>query len=561
MIETTATVKLTRNEGLKQTNPALAGSIASTLHKPELDRFSEDDYEFLKFHGIYQQDDRDLRKTGKKYIFMVRGRLPGGVVGARQYLAFDTLSALHGNNSLRITSRQGFQFHGVVKAGLGPLMKGIHEALATTLAACGDVNRNVMAPPTPGTSSVGEQVLKDAARVSNALLPQTRAYHQIWIDDVQLDLTPEEQLDVVDPLYGKTYLPRKFKIAFAIPPLNDVDVFTNCLGFVAVVEDDRLLGYTLLAGGGLGMSHGNVQTFPRLADVIGFIPPDKLIEVAKGVVTVHRDFGDRTNRKHARLKYVLEERGVEWFRAELETRVGFHLEAGRPFEFNQQGDKFGWHKQHDDRYFLGLFVQAGRISDTKETQLKSGLREIVRQFRPEIRLTPSQNLLLTNVDPAAVESITSILDRHGVRVTHQANPIRRASMACPAMPTCGLALAESERFLPDLMARIESILAELGLLDLEIVTRITGCPNGCVRPYMAELGFVGKGPGRYQIYLGGNAASSRLNRLYRDSVKDPDLAHELRLVLTRYARERQPQERFGDWCARVLWNEPEATVA
>ncbi len=561
MIERAAPVKLTRNEGLKQTHPALAGSIASTLHNPELDRFSEDDYEFLKFHGIYQQDDRDLRKTGKKYIFMVRGRLPGGVVGARQYLAFDTLSTLHGNNTLRITSRQGFQFHGVVKAGLGPLMKGIHEALATTLAACGDVNRNVMAPPTPGTSSVGEQVLKDASRVSDALLPQTRAYHQIWIEDVLLDLTPEEQLGVVDPLYGKNYLPRKFKIAFAIPPLNDVDVFTNCLGFVAVVEDDRLLGYNLLAGGGLGMSHGNVQTFPRLADVIGFISLDRLIEAAKAVVTVHRDFGDLTNRKHARLKYVLEERGVDWFRAELEKRLGFPLEAARSFEFKQQGDIFGWHKQHDDRFFLGLFVQAGRISDTKEARLKSGLREVVSQFQTEIRLTPSQNLLLANVDPAAVESITSILDRHGVRVTLQANPMRRASMACPAMPTCGLALAESERFLPELMARIESILAELGLPDLEIVTRITGCPNGCVRPYMAELGFVGKGPGRYQIYLGGNAASSRLNRLYRDSVKDPDLAHELRLVLTRYARERDPQERFGDWCARVLWNEPETSAA
>jgi sulfite reductase (NADPH) hemoprotein beta-component len=561
MIESAAQVKLSRNEGLKQTHPALAGSIASTLHNADVDRFSDDDYEFLKFHGIYQQDDRDLRKTGKKYIFMVRGRLPGGLVGAAQYLAFDDLATRHGNNSLRITSRQGFQFHGVVKTGLGPLMKGINSALATTLAACGDVNRNVMAPPTPSMNSVGERVLEDARRVSDALLPQTRAYHQIWVDDVRLDLTPEEQRDVVDPLYGKTYLPRKFKTGFAIPPLNDVDVFTNCLGFVAIVEGDRLLGYNLLAGGGLGMSHGNAQTFPRLANVIGFIPPDQLVAAAQAVLTIHRDFGDRSNRKHARLKYVIEERGADWFRTELESRLGSQLAAARPFEFTRQGDLFGWHRQHDGRSFLGLFVQAGRISDTDGYRLKSGLREVVGEFQTEVRLSPSQNLLLVNVDPGNVESITAILRRHGVEVTNQANPIRRASMACPALPTCGLALAESERFLPELMTRIEGILGELGLAEHEIIVRVTGCPNGCVRPYMAELGLVGKGPGRYQVYLGGNASSTRLNRLHRDSVKDPELVDTLRPILTRYAQERQPEERFGDWCARVLWSEPEASAA
>ena len=561
MIEPAAPVKLSRNEGLKQSHPALGGSIASTLHNTELDRFSDDDYEFLKFHGIYQQDDRDLRKTGKKYIFMIRGRLPGGLVEPSQYLAFDDLSARHGNNTLRITSRQGFQFHGVVKAGLGPMMKGIHEALATTLAACGDVNRNVMAPPTPSMSALGEQVLENARRVSEALQPATRAYHQIWVEDVELDLAPEAQQDYADPLYGRTYLPRKFKTAFAIPPLNDVDVFTNCLGFVAIAEADRLIGYNLLAGGGLGMSHGNAQTFPRLADVIGFFPHDRLVDVARGVITVHRDFGDRSNRKHARLKYVLEDRGADWFRAELESRVGFRFSPARPFQFTRQGDLFGWHKQQDGRSFLGLFVQAGRINDFNGYRLKSGLREIVKQFQPEVRLTPSQNLVLANVDPGATDPITTILEEHGVEVAHQASPVRRASMACPALPTCGLALAESERFLPDLMTRIEGVLAELGLADLEIVTRMTGCPNGCARPFMAEIGFVGKAPGRYQIYFGGNASSTRLNRLYRDSVKDPELINELRPILTRYAQERQPDERFGDWCARVLWNEPQAAKA
>jgi sulfite reductase (NADPH) hemoprotein beta-component len=558
MIDSVGNVKLTRNEGLKQAGPALAGSIASTLRDPSLERFSDDDYEFLKFHGIYQQDDRDLRKTGKKYIFMVRGRLPGGFVAPRQYLKFDELATRHGNDTLRITSRQGFQFHGVVKSGLGPLMKGIHEALATTLAACGDVNRNVMAPPTPSMSSLSDLVYADARQVSDALLPATKAYHQIWVDEVKLDLTTEAPSDYSDPLYGKTYLPRKFKTAFAIPPLNDVDVFTNCLGFVAVADGDRLAGYNLLAGGGLGMSHGNAQTFPRMADEIGFFQREQVVPVARGVLTIHRDFGDRTNRKHARLKYVLEERGVEWFRTELESRVGFRFGGVRPFEFTAQGDVFGWHSQRDGRVFLGLHVPAGRIADGSGHALKRALREVVQEFEPEIRLTPSQNLVLAGIDHGAAESITTTLRRHGIEVDRQATPIRRAAMACPALPTCGLALAESERFLPDLMSRIEGVLGELGLGEMEIVTRITGCPNGCARPFMAELGLVGKGPGKYQIYLGGNASSTRLNRLYKDSVKDPEIVGEIRPVLVRYAAERRSGERFGDWCARVLWPEQQA---
>jgi sulfite reductase (NADPH) hemoprotein beta-component len=560
MIESSEPVKLTKNESLKHAVPSLAGNIASTLHDPAVDRFTDDDYEFLKFHGIYQQDDRDLRKTGKKYIFMIRGRLPGGIVPPDQYLVFDDLATRHANDSLRITSRQGFQFHGVVKSGLGPFMKGVNDALATTLAACGDVNRNVMAPPTPATSPLVERVLADARRTSEALLPKTRAYHQIWVEGVQLDLNDAINQEFVDPLYGRTYLPRKFKTAFVIPPLNDVDVFTNCIGFVAIGEGDRLDGYNLLAGGGLGMSHGNASTFPRLADVVGFFGPDHVVEVAKAVLTIHRDFGDRTNRKHARLKYVLEERGVDWFRGELEQRVGFKFEPARPFQFTRQGDLFGWHAQSDGRHFLGLFVQAGRIRDDGECRLKSGLREVVARFRPELRLTPSQNLLLVNVGASDIEPITQILARNGVAVEHQANALRRASMACPALPTCGLALAESERYLPDLLTRLETLLQELGLADEEIIIRMTGCPNGCVRPYMAEIGFVGRAPGRYQLYLGGNESSTRLNRIYRDTVKDPEIINELRPVLTRYAAERHEGERFGDWCARVIWAETDTAA-
>jgi sulfite reductase (NADPH) hemoprotein beta-component len=552
--------QLTRNEGLKSGLPTLEGHIAPTLVDPAAERFSDDDYEFLKFHGIYQQDDRDLRKTGKKWIFMVRGRLPGGVVTAAQYLAFDDLATRLANDTLRITSRQGFQFHGVVKSGLRSLIRGINDVLATTLAACGDVNRNVMAPPTPSVSPLTDRVLGDACRVSDALLPVTPAYHQIWVEGVEV--TPKaDSPDFNDPLYGRTYLPRKFKTAFAIPPLNDTDVFTNCLGLVAIGEGDDLLGYNLLAGGGLGMSHGNAQTFPRLADVIGFFPPDKLIDVAKGVVTVHRDFGDRTNRKHARLKYVLEEHGADWFREELERRLGWQLEPARPFAFSHQGDLFGWRQQRDGRWFLGLHVLAGRIADRGEARLKSGLREVMQRFQPDMRLTPSQNLLLVGIEPGDREEISGILARHGVRVQDQASALRLASMACPALPTCGLALAESERFLPELLGRVEGLLSECGLAGEEVTLRMTGCPNGCVRPYVAEIGFVGRAPGRYQLLLGGNASSTRLNRVFRENVKEAEIVDTLRPILSRYAGERAAGERFGDWCARVLWSEAAASPA
>jgi sulfite reductase (NADPH) hemoprotein beta-component len=550
-----APAKPTHNELIKEANPTLAGTIKETLLNPAVDRFSEDDSQFLKFHGIYQQDDRDARKTGKKYMFMVRGRLPGGVVHPNLYLIFDRLARDCGNDTLRITSRQGFQFHGVVKGTLGSLMKGINEALATTLAACGDVNRNVMAPPTPSTSPLVERVHEDARLLSRALLPKTKAYHQIWVDGQELDLGND---GFVDPLYGKTYLPRKFKTAFAIPPLNDIDIFTNCLGFIAIGEGDELLGYNLIAGGGLGMSHGNEETFPRIADVIGFLSPEHVEAAAKAVVTIHRDFGDRTNRKHARLKYVLEERGVPWFREEVERRAGIKLENPRSFKFTRQGDLFGWHKQYDGKLFLGLYVETGRIKDAEGYKLKTAVREIVERFQTEVRLTPSQNLLLTNVEPTDQAAITKILADHSIPVENQATIVRRASMACPALPTCGLALAEAERLLPDLLTRIENLLAEVGLQNEEIIVRMTGCPNGCARPYMAEIGFVGKSPNKYQIYLGGNESSTRLNRVFRESVQTASIIDELRPVLSRFAKERQNGERFGDWCERVLWKEQPA---
>ena len=547
-----------KNEELKLSDPTLGGTIGETLLKPEADRFSEDDEQFLKFHGIYQQDDRDKRKTGRQYMLMIRARIPGGVVPAAQYLAFDELSRLHANDTLRITSRQSFQWHGVVKRQLGPLMRGIHDALCTTLAACGDVSRNVMAPPTPAVGPLAERVLADARLVSAALLPQTRAYHEIWVDGVPLSLAPEEKQAFEDPLYGRQYLPRKFKVAFAVPPLNDTDVFTNCLGLVAIAdqtEPTRLLGYNLLAGGGQGMSHGNKETYPRVADVLGFFPAERVVDVAKAVITAFRDFGDRTNRKHARLKYVLAERGPAWFRAEVEGRAGFALDPARPFVFERQGDLFGWHRQTDGRWFLGLYVETGRIQDTPSRRLKSALRTVIESYQPEIHLTPSQNLLLAGIPESQKDAITAILAEHGIPVECQAAAVRRASMACVALPTCGLALAEAERALPGLLDRVEGLLEELGLHDEEIIIRMTGCPNGCARPYMAEIALVGRAPGRYSLYLGGTVAGTRLNREFRASVRIEDLIYELRPVLARWKSERLPRERLGEWVERILWRE------
>jgi len=559
--ETAKEKKPTHNEEIKTAIPTLAGTLAATLADPALDRFSEDDQQFMKFHGIYQQDDRDLRKTGKKFIFMIRGRIPGGVLSPKGYLVYDDLATKYGNDTLRITSRQSFQFHGVVKTGLGPLMKKINEAMMDTLAACGDVNRNVMSPPAPVASAQHAQLLADATRVSEALMPKTPAYHSIWVEGVQLNLEDPANKDFVDPLYGRTYLPRKFKTAFALQPVNDVDILTNCLGYIAIEEGGKIIGYNLTVGGGQGRAHGNIETYPRLADVIAFVTPEQLIEVSRGVLTVHRDFGDRTDRKHARLKYVLEEKGAKWFRDELDARLGYKLADAKPFKFDRQGDAFDWGQALDGSLYLGLYVETGRIKDKDGYRLKSALRAIVEKYQAEVRLTPSQNLILANIRPADKGAITALLAEHGIPVSNQANAIRRASMACPSMPTCGLGLAESERYMPTLLTRIEESLGELGLADEEIIIRMTGCPNGCVRPYMAEIGFVGKGPGRYQLWLGGNQNCTRLNKVYRDLIKDPDIITELQPLFARWKDERiAGTEAFGDWVARVLWNEAPAPV-
>ncbi len=556
-----APAPVSHNEILKQNDSTLAGRIAATLADSSVDRFSEDDQQFTKFHGIYQQDDRDLRKTAKKYIMMIRSRIPGGVMTSQQWLTFDDLATTYGNNTLRVTTRQCIQFHGVVKSGLGPLVKRINECLLSTLAACGDVNRNVTASPTPAYTKAREQVYADALRTAYAVAPKTRAYHAIWIDNVQLDLDDLANKDFVDPLYGRTYLPRKFKISFVVPPVNDMDVFTNDLGFIAIVENDRVVGYNVAVGGGMGRSHGNVQTFPRLADVIGFVAPENIIEVAKAVLTMHRDFGDRVNRKHARFKYVVEERGTAWTYDEINRRAGNVLSGVRRYEFTTTGDIYGWHRAVDGSQFLTLFVETGRVKDVDGHAQKTALREVAQKFpHVEFRLSANQNVIIANVPDSDRAGITALLASHGVKVDRQASVLHAASMACPALPTCGLALAESERMLPGLIDRIEKLGGEVGLGGEEIIIRSTGCPNGCARPYMAEIAFVGKAPGRYQLWLGGNASGTRLNRVFKDTVKDPEIEAELRPLLTRWKNERLPGERFGDFSARVLWPEQAAAA-
>ncbi len=541
-------VKVTHNEVIKAAIPTLAGNIAATMVSGA-DQFSADDQQFIKFHGIYQQDDRDLRKTQKKFIMMIRGRIPGGVMTPAQWITFDDLATRYGNDTLRITTRQSIQFHGVVMAGLGPLVKRINESLLSTLAACGDVNRNVTASPTPVQIPARAEMMEDCHRVVAALAPKTKAYHSIWIDGVQLKLDDAENKDFVDPLYGKTYLPRKFKTAFVLPPVNDMDVFTNDLGFIAIVENGKLVGYNLCVGGGMGRSHGNEATYPRLASIVGYFPKAHVVEVAKAVLTIHRDFGDRTDRKHARLKYVVEERGVDFIRDEVNQRAGIKLEPARDYRFTTTGDVYGWNKALDGSWFLTLFVETGRVKGGQ----KVALRRVAEKFgNIEFRLTGNQNVLVANVSESDKAAITALLAEYGVKTELQATVLHAAALACPALPTCGLALAESERMLPGLVNRIEKLCAETGLSGEEIIIRSTGCPNGCARPYMAEMAFVGKAPGRYQLWLGGNASGTRLNRLFKDIVKEADLETELRPLLTRFAQDRNEGERFGDWCDRSL---------
>jgi len=558
-----STKPLSGNEGIKAASNFLRGTIAQDLLDTSTGAIGEDNNQLTKFHGLYLQDDRDLRKERTKlkqekaFGFMLRVRLPGGQCTPQQWLLLDEVADKLANHSIRLTTRQTFQFHGVLKGNLRPLIKELNKVLLDSIAACGDVNRNVMAAPNPERSVVHQLVHGHARAWSQYALPHTQAYHEIWIDD-QLVAGGEPE---VEPLYGPTYLPRKFKVGFAIPPSNDIDVFSQDLGFIAIVENNQLVGYNVVVGGGQGMSHGNAETYPRLGDLLGFITPDQLIALGTAVLTTQRDFGDRTNRKHARLKYTIADRGLEWFKAEVEKRAGFALGAVRGFEFTTIQDPHGWHQGVDGTWFYGLHILSGRIKDVPGWKMKTALREIARMHTGDFRLTPTQNLTISGVTDVQKPIIDAILARHGLANENARSGLRLNAISCVALPTCGLALAESERLLPELLEKFETVLDEAGLRHDAISLRVTGCPNGCARPYLAEIGYVGKAPGKYAIYLGAKYNGTRLNTLYRQSVTVDESLALLGPIIKRYARERELREEFGDFCLRTVLAEEPAPAA
>ena len=545
-----------KNEEIKEASHLLRGTIAEGLTDQITGSLAADDTQLTKFHGTYQQDDRDLRGERQKkrlepaYSFMIRVRVPGGVCTPDQWLAMDAIANTYANGTLRLTTRQAFQFHGVIKTNLKRTMQAINDSLLDTLAACGDVNRNVMCNPNPYQSRAHGAALQLARDISDHLSPRTGAYHEIWLDGDKVVDTSSSVDAEAEPIYGRTYLPRKFKTVVAVPPENDVDVFAHDLGYIAITDEaGAVVGYNVTVGGGMGMTHGEPETFPRTADVMGFCRPDQAVDVAEKVVMVQRDFGDRANRKHARLKYTIEDRGIDWFRGEVEARLGYTLEPARPYTFDRTGDRFGWVKDHTGNWHYTLFIQNGRIKDTPEQTALTGLREIAKIHKGDFRLSSNQNLVIAQVTPGRKKRIQALLDKHGL--SHTGTGLRLNSMACVALPTCGLALAESERYLPDLVTTLEETVEAQGLRDDEIVIRMTGCPNGCARPYLAEIGLVGRNPGKYHLYLGAAFDGSRLNTLYRRDVGHQEIVAALTPLLSTYAKEREDGERFGDFVIRT----------
>jgi len=553
-------------EIIKKASRGLRGTLVESLHDPLTGAIRESDTQLIKFHGSYMQDDRDLRaerehqKLEPAYSFMIRTRTPGGVVTPQQWLALTQISRTYANQTLRLTTRQAFQFHGVIKKDLKKTMQAMNATLIDSIAACGDVNRNVMGSVNPVESKLHQDVYDWAVKISEHLKPKTRAYHEIWLDGEKLVGPPEEE-----PILGPNYLPRKFKTGIVVPPHNDVDVFSQDLGFIAILdseglEEGKLLGFNLVVGGGLGATHGEPQTFPRIGDLIGFLTPDQTLKVSETVVMIQRDFGDRTDRKHARLKYTIADRGVEWFKGELFKRLGYELPPARPYKFTTQGDRFGWLRGHDGRWHLTLRIEAGRIADRPGALHLTGLEKIAAIHQGDFRLTANQNLIIANVPADQCMKIDQLVADHGLGKTLFMTPVRRDALACVSLPTCGLAMAEAERYLPSFTERVEGVLAKYGLREIPLTVRITGCPNGCARPYLAEVALIGRAPGRYTLRLGGDHTGERLNVIYRDNIDENAIITVLDELIARYAVERETDERFGDflWRKQVLTAEKRA---
>ncbi len=543
---------VSKAEAIKLQSRQLRGTLARDLTDTATP-FDKTGYSLLKFHGIYQGYDRDSaterkqRGDDKIWQLMVRVRIPGGRLTADQYLALDALADTHANGSLRVTTRQSIQYHGILKSGLKAAIAEINGALLTTLAACGDVVRTVTTVPAPLRDMAHRRVEDDARRLSTHLLPRTGAYHEIWVDGEKV--TVEEE--AVDPLYGERYLPRKFKIGLAIPEDNTIDVLTNDLAIVALFEDGELQGYNFFVGGGHGMTHNKPETYARLATPVAFVEPDDLLDAAAAVVRLHRDYGDRGNRRHARIKYVIAERGEEWARGVLSADLGKTLAPCRPMPDFAVPDHLGWHEQGDGKLYLGVPVTSGRIVDDERSLVRTALREIVARFGVDPILMPSQDIILSEIDPADRDAITALLQGHGVRLAEELLPVERWALACPALPSCGLALTEAERVQGDIVDAIAARLKRWGLEQERLSIRITGCPNGCARPYTGDIGIVGRVPGYYSLYVGGDFEGTRLNEVIAERLDIPGLADALDPLFALFAASRREAEGFGDFCHRI----------
>jgi sulfite reductase (ferredoxin) len=552
--------KFTKEEFLKEGSRQLRGTIAEELAEGT-DNFIEDNAKLLKHHGTYQQDDKDHRKDknadgtrkGKAYMFMVRTRVPGGKVTAEQFLSELDLCDRYGNGTLRITSRQGFQLHGVLKENLKEAIRGINGTMLTTLAACGDVERNVMCCPAPYDGNpVRREMQEMADRVAEHLKPRTTGYYEIWLKDEdgnEIDAT--EFKPVEEPIYGARYLPRKFKTAFALPEDNCVEIYSNDLGFLAIVENNAIVGYNVLVGGGMGVTPSAHKTFPAVAKRLAFVTPDQVVAVAEAIVKVQRDFGNREDRKIARMKYLIANWGVPKFKEKVEEYFGHSLAEPNPIDVTDVDDHIGWHDQGDGKLFLGVNIECGRIKDEGDLRIKSGLRTLLEKYGMRTRLTPLQSVILCDIDPSERKTIERVLTEHGIKVNGELSLVRRYAIACPAFPTCGLSITESERVMPQLVDLLEAEMARVGLAGERIAMHMTGCPNGCARPYTPEIGLVGKTLGKYTIYVGGNATGTRLGFIYKDLIPFDEIMPALAPLLTWYKAERQNGESFGDFCHRL----------
>jgi len=546
-------------ETIKAQSRGLRGTLIESLADAHTAGLREPDQTLLKFHGSYQQDDRDLRdertesKLEPAHSFMIRTRTPGGVITPAQWLAFDDIARRYGGSSLRLTTRQAIQLHGVIKSELKATLQAINKTLIDTIAACGDVNRNVLVSANPIESAAHALVYADAVALSEALLPKTRAYHEIWLDEQPIAATPEHE-----PLYGPTYLPRKFKTAFVVPPQNDVDVYAHDLGFVAIVVDGEVSGYNVLVGGGLGTSHGDTRTYARAASVLGFIARGAEIAIAEAVLTTQRDHGRRDERRLSRLKYTIDSLGVDWFRGEVERRSGVPFAPAKAVRFSARGDRFGWTQGNDGRWHLTLRLRAGRIADRDDASLLSALRQLAQVHQGDFRITANQNLIVAAITPEARPEIEQIFIETGLSELLERSPVELNALACVALPTCPLAMAEAERYLERFSGAVQSLLARHGVPEEPISLRISGCPNGCSRPFLAEIALVGKAPGRYNLHLGGDAFGERLNRLYRENIDESEILAVLDRDFGRWRRERGSAEAFGDYADRVLLTETPA---